>query len=344
MVASLELHESGKTHLHMFLKFNSRVYRKGTLYFKGCVVNNAKKKKGKTSAGHCVKYVCKDGYLFEVGIGDPEVFIEALLKKNSSKAALLVKGMQDGKSDKQLTLEFPEAVFACGHKIAPFRLRLDVASYNKPENNGLKILIDCPFVLDAQERALANWVETLRRDTKCKETMHCWISSKTKSVGKSTFSNMLDRVVNPPNGRGRLDFSTPWQDHLSPDMTVLVCDGVSGPQLNYKMVEDLAMMPYFFPKRNGGGIQWGPGPLLATSNKPYEELGYVDGARNPMDMEVWDARFVKVALERPLHNFNAWFASLHGLDLKDFMPVNNSTPVKELRKHKRHKPNDFGGF
>ena len=344
LICSLELHESGKTHLHMFLKFNSVVSRKGTFYFKGCVVNNARKKTGKTSAGLCVQYVCKDGYLFEIGIGDPVAFCKALLEKKSSKVALLVKAMQDGKSDKQLTLEFPEAVFACGHRIAPFRLRLDVASYERPKNNGLVILIDCPFVLDIQERALAHWVETLRRDTKYKETMHCCISSKTKSAGKSTFANMLDKVVNPPGGRGRLDFSTPWQDHLSPDMAVLICDGVSGPMLNFKMVEDLATIKTFFPKRNGGGIQWGPGPLLATSNKPYDEWGYVDAARNPMDMEVWDARFVKVQLERPLHKFNAWFASLHGLDVNDFMPVNNSSPVKALREHKKHKPNEFGGF
>jgi len=349
MICSLELHESGKTHLHMFLKFDSQVQRSGTFYFKGCVVNNAKKKKGKTSAGLCVQYVCKDGYLFEIGIGDPAVFVQCLLAKKASKSALLVKGIQGGVSDKQLTVDHPEAMFQLGHKVGPFRLRHEVASFKVPEHCGL-VVLDLGTLpgwlpqLDPPELQITNWVETVRRVLLFKDTIHCYIFSKTKSAGKSTFALMVDKLANPPNGRGIYCFGDKgWQDQMSPDVQVLICDGVSGPAVPFKLVEDLATMAVILPKRNGGGVQVGPLPILMTANKDYEELGYVDGARMPMDMEVWDARFVKVRLQRPLHKFNKWFSTVQGLDIQE--PC-NATPVRNLQALKKAKVQQpqFGGF
>lgn len=339
VIASLELHESGKTHIHIYVKFAKCTEKKGTLLFKGCVVNNANKKKGRTSSGHCVKYVTKHGYLFEEGIGDPETYVALLLAGKPSKGALLVQAICDGDTDATITLNHPEACFMLGSKIAPFRLRHEVANYVSPPNMGLRVLKDCPFILDDPEMLIRNWVEIKRRGIMAKESMHLYIYSAAKSQGKSTFCNMFNDVVNPPNGRGCMDFSTPWQDHLSPHMNVLICDGLSGPQLNFKLVEDLSTIKAFFPKRNGGGIQWGPGPVLCTSNKSYYNLGYMDSAREPRDMEVWDVRFVVAKLDRPLHDFNKWFAAVHGLDLAKYNPENESTPVRHNREIKKRRPN-----
>lgn len=271
-----------------------------------------------------VAYCIKDKNYTEVGMGDIEAFVSCLVRKVNSKEALLVKAIKEGVTDDTLYQEHSEAMFRSGHKVPEFRRRYLSSSIVKKK----LIKMEAQDWFTDNHHDLFDWLELLRRGSLPKECYHLWLHGMEKSWGKTTFLKLLQAAVNVPDDPG-YNVQVQWQDSLSDKNTILACDSIQGPSLPFRIVEILATSKYEFQKRHGGGIFW-QGPMVCTSNKSYHLLGYVDKAREPMDMAVWDARFMDVKLTAPLHTFNAWFAKCQGLPIAKYGILSNDSPLKRI--------------
>lgn len=332
VLVSRELHASGLTHLHFYMHFDKLVCKTGIFRINDQPVTEVRRKKGAMVMADVIRYIIKEGDHDNLGMGDINHLLMTYRRKvGHSQEALLVKDIKDGKTDDELYKTHSVAMFRSGHKVPEFRRKYESSAFEKKE---LKLLEHQEWFNDNASELL-DWYLLLRRGRLPKEFYHLWLYGEQKSWGKTTFLKLLQTVCNVPGDPG-YNVQDHWQDSLSDKNLILACDSISSPCLPFRIVEVLATSKYEFPKRHGGGIFW-QGPMVCTSNKDYNDLGYIDKARMPMDMGVWDARFLQVKLTEPLHKFNAWFAREQGLQLEGYQIISEDSPVRRMRARKRQR-------